>query len=158
MSTRKKGFGRGIILHEQFIHELVRGFSSLDEESAELVDDTIIKLVNLSDRVARLRKQVEAYEALPLCNGVAYWPKDNSGYMKCNHGVGVECPMHGRPRKANGRLRIGIGRDADVIQATKKAMRDYALWEKSKRELSEAESLLQQLQRRLRNALSTYSW
>ncbi len=144
-----------IIKHEQFKEYLAANFA-FSEESAQILDEIVIKLAQAEHDVARLTRKKEEYEAKPLCSGTAHWPDDNPGYMKCNHGTGDTCPMHGKHHNPRSRLRIGIGRDSREITKVETAIEDYrqyqavlGWWEKFRKDLA-------YLQRQLKQAIGIY--
>lgn len=145
-----------IIKHEQFKSYLKQHFS-LDNESAEIIDEIVIKLVTLLTDVKRLTNKKAEYEAKPLCNGSASWPKDNPGYMKCNHGMRQDCPMHGSPKGKQERLRIGIGRDPREIARVETAINDFAIYQSIKRELKDKTYELSRVQDELKKSIGIFA-
>lgn len=145
------------ILHKQFKEYLVRTFK-LDEQSIEIIDQIIVRFLTLAHRINWLEKKQTEYESKPLCSGVPYWPKDNEGYLKCNHGVGQECPMHGSPKNERSRLRIGVGRDQHEIKRVLTAIDDYSTYQKILRELAEKKNALQSMQYKVMNSIGIYHW
>lgn len=141
-----------VIPYQKLEKALQHGFG-MDKESREIVERIIVEFATLCTDLDRLKRKIDEYETRPQCSGSPYWPNDNPGYMKCNHGVGRSCPMHGSPKNDRSRLRIGIGRDPLEIEKVEQAMLDYGECQRLKAKEKETRLRLNSFQQRLSNSL-----
>lgn len=69
--------------------------------------------------------------ALPRCNGRANYSSSDAyagAYLYAVHSTGQECPLHGQPKSADGRIRKGVGSSKEVQEPVLQAMANYVAW------------------------------
>lgn len=108
-----------------------------DIEEEQIVTAVIELLVSLKlARKAAAKAALAEAElfALPRCNGRANYSSSDAyagAYLYAVHGTGQECPLHGTPKSADGRIRKGVGSSQAAHQPVLEAMANYTAWQEA---------------------------
>lgn len=103
----------------------------VEEDVITAVVEALVRLASLSQKAeAAALAEMELF-AQPRCNGRANYSSSDAyagAYLYAVHSTGQECPLHGQPKSADGRIRKGVGSSKEVQEPVLQAMANYVAW------------------------------
>lgn len=117
----------------QDVKDVLMSFLShqVEEDVITAVVEALVMLASLSQKAeAAALAEMELF-GQPRCNGRANYSSSDAyagAYLYAVHSTGQECPLHGRPTSADGRIRKGVGSSPEAHAPVLQAMANYVAW------------------------------